>query len=347
MSTQCDNIEMIGSHHRPPSTMLNKTKIFDPADGFAPLTDPGNVTDATVAHRDGRWWMCLAGTVVGKPGIHLFSASLSPGAPLAATGWKLTSNEHDPTKIALLAGYQQSQAWDLKGGRHCPSYVRGWDPRSQTWIERIYYAGGADQVWGPYTIGYLEWDGTRWIDQPAPVFKAEEDWERGSVYEPNLVYADGKWKMWYVAGSNHGDYLVHGYSESPDGCTNWTKRKIFAPPDMKLFDFRPIKAGDHYEAVLSRVWLAASEPPTETGLWWCCCDHPSNEFSDWSNPIQIMTAENHGWHSGPWKPSVQFSEADPNRMFVFFDGIYKTNEPSPFPYRFTLGCLELTRPTAL
>jgi hypothetical protein len=249
--------------------MLNKTKIFDPADGFAPLTDPGNVTDATVAHRDGRWWMCLAGTVVGKPGIHLFSASLSPGAPLAATGWKLTSDEHDPTKIALLAGYQQSQAWDLKGGGHCPSYVRGWDPRSQTWIERIYYAGGDEQVWGPYTIGYLEWDGTRWIDQPAPVFKAEEDWERGSVYEPNLVYADGKWKMWYVAGSNHGDYLVHGYSESPDGCTNWTKRKIFAPPDMKLFDFRPIKAGDHYEAVLSRVWLAASEPPTETGLWWC------------------------------------------------------------------------------
>lgn len=322
--------------------ILNKTKVFDPADGFAPLTDPGNVTDASVVYRDGRWWMCLAGTVLGKAGIHLFSASLPPGAPLAAAGWKLTPDERDPARIALLAGYEQSHAWDLKGGRHCPSYVRGWDPERQSWVERIYYAGGVEQVWGPYTIGYIEWDGARWVDQPAPAFKAEEEWEHGSVYEPNLIYADGKWKMWYVAGSNHEDYLVHGYAESNDGRTNWTKHRIFAPPELKVFDFRPIATEQGYEAVYSRVWLAPSEPPAETGLWWCRCDHPSNDFSDWSQPVQrqIMTAENQGWHSGPWKPSVHYSEHDPNRMFVFFDGVYKKNEPGPFPYSFTLGCAE-------
>jgi predicted GH43/DUF377 family glycosyl hydrolase len=63
------------------------------------------------------------------------------------------------------------------------------------------------------------WDGEKWRAQPEPVFIAHEEWEHGSVYEPNLIYHDGKWKMWYVAGSNQEDYLVHGYAESEDGST--------------------------------------------------------------------------------------------------------------------------------
>ena len=86
-------------------------------------------------------------------------------------------------------------------------------------MERIYYAGAAENLWGPYTIGFLQWNGETWIDQPEPCFVANEDWEHGSVYEPNLIYHDGKWKMWYVAGSNQADYLVHGYAESEDGST--------------------------------------------------------------------------------------------------------------------------------
>jgi hypothetical protein len=320
--------------------IIAKTKIFDPSEGFAPITDAGNVTDCTLARRNDRWWMYLAGTVIGKPGIHLFSASLSQGAPLSASGWNLTTSPGDPTKIALLAGYDASAAWDLAGGRHCPSYVRGWDPDREAWVERIYYAGGASQVWGPYAIGYLEWDGSRWIDQPAPVFKAEEDWEHGSVYEPNLIYADGTWKMWYVAGSNREDYLIHGYAESHDGRTNWTKRKIFASPEWKLFDFRPIATQAGFEAVFSRVWVAQSDPPAETGLWWCRCDRASNDLAEWGDCVQIMNAENYGWHSGPWKPSFHSSETHPDRMFVFFDGIYRKNEPGPFPFAFTLGCAE-------
>lgn len=323
--------------------ILAKTKIFDPADGFAPLTDPGSVTDCTLGERDGRWWMYLAGTVVGRPGIHLFSASLSEGAPLAATGWKLTADSADPSKIALLAGYAHSESWDRRGGRHCPCYVRGWDPEHHAWMERIYYAGGAHQVWGPYTIGYLEWDGEKWNDQPSPVFLAEEIWEHGSVYEPTLIYAEGKWKMWYVAGSNQEDYLVHGYAESPDGRTQWTKHKQFAPAELKLFDFHPIQTEAGYEAVFSRVWLAQSAPPPETGLWWCRCDRPSNRFEDWGERTQIMNTEDHGWHSGPWRPAARYSETDPSRMFVFFDGVYRRNEAGPFPFSFTLGCLELER----
>ena len=326
--------------HRVPA-IVAKTKIFDPADGFLPLTDPGNVTDCSVAKRGNQWWMYTAGTVVGSHGIHLFSASLPEGAPLAAAGWRLTPDLNNKSRVAMLADQRTSSPWDLKGGRHCPSYVRGWDPDRNTWVERIYYAGGAEQVWGPYAIGYLEWDGAKWVDQPSPVFTAAEDWEQGSVYEPNLIYADGKWRMWYVAGSNQQDYLVHGYAESPDGRANWTKHTIFAPPELKLFDFRVIATESGYEAVYSRVWLAQSEPPAAVGLWWCHCDHPANELSQWSEPIQLMNAEKAEWHSGPWKPSVHYSESDPNRMFVFFDGIYRKNEPGPFPFAFTLGCLEL------
>ena len=67
-------------------------------------------------------------------------------------------------------------------------------------------------------------------------------------------------------------------------------------------------------------------------------------MADWSTPVQIMTAEDRGWHAGPWKPSVQYGETDPKRMFVFFDGLYAKNEADPFPYAFTLGCPEIDLP---
>src|SRR5438067_191185 len=126
---------------------IHETKIFDPADGFAPFTDPVVATDSSVVKRGGRWWMYLAGKVLNREAIQLFSASLPPGAPLSATGWKLTPDPADPTKVAMLAAQESSKTWDLKGGRHCPSYVRGWDPTRRAWVERIYYAGGAENVW--------------------------------------------------------------------------------------------------------------------------------------------------------------------------------------------------------
>jgi hypothetical protein len=79
-------------------------KIFDPADGFAPFTDPIELTDSTVAKRGDRWWMYLAGEVSGHAGIQLFSASLPRGAPLTSQGWLLTPDSDDPTHVALLPG---------------------------------------------------------------------------------------------------------------------------------------------------------------------------------------------------------------------------------------------------
>jgi hypothetical protein len=323
-----------------------ESKIFDPRD--ASTASPGvELSDASVVQRNAQWWLYLAGQPGGHGATDLYSASLAPGAPLSAADWKL--HRDAAGELAPLSGRQHSSAWDGKGGRHCPSYVKGWDPHREKWVERIYYAGAADNLWGPYTIGFLEFDGEAWIDQPEPAFRANQDWEHGSVFEPNLIYHGGKWKMWYVAGSNYEDYLIHGYSESDDGRTGWSEHVVFAPPEMKMFDFcvRRNGTGDNgtgYDAVFSRVWLGKGTTPPETGLWWCRADHPSSMLSGWSSPIRIMTAEDRGWHSGPWKPSFQFDEQIPNRAIVYFNGLYPTGDPGPFPFVFTLGCFPVDLP---
>lgn len=317
---------------------MMETKIFDPRDASTELQG-AEVLDASVVFRDGRWWMFLAGQAQGCGPTDLYSASLAPGAELSVDGWKLTRDAAGV--LTPLAGRERSQAWDGNGGRHCPSYVKGWDPSRGEWVERLYYAGAAEHLWGPYTIGYLEWNGKRWLDQAEPVFRASVDWEHASVYEPNLIYHHGKWRMWYVAGANQDDYLVHGYTESVDGRTGWSRPAMFAPPEMKMFDFCVRQRGERFEAVFARVWVAGGTPPPETGLWWCHASLPSGSLAHWSTPVQIMTAEDRGWHSGPWKPSLVFGG---DRAFVFFDGSYRTSDPGPFPFAFTLGCLEITLP---
>jgi hypothetical protein len=322
-------------------TVGTEVKIFDPHD---PSTGSSGaeVLDASVVRRGEQWWMYLAGQADGYGATDIYSASLSPGAPLSATGWKLT---RDPLgKLSPVAARSLSGVWDGNGGRHCPSYVKGWDPTKGTWLERIYYAGAVDNLWGPYTIGFLQWDGDTWVDQREPAFVANEDWEHGSVYEPNLIFHDRKWKMWYVAGSNKEDYLVHCYAESEDGVTAWSKHIIFAPPEMKMFDFCVRQRGNTFDAIFSRVWVGQGTPPPETGLWWCRAGRPSSTLSDWSQPIQIMTAEDRGWHAGPWKPSFQFDGQNAERALVFFGGLYRTTDPGPFPFAFTLGCLDLCLP---
>jgi hypothetical protein len=197
-----------------------EVKIFDPRDPAAG-TGGTELVDATVVRRNGHWRIYLAGQPEGHGATNLFSASLPVGAPFSAHDWKLTRDESG--RLVPLARSDLRGAWDGCGGRHCPSYVRGWDPVKGEWVERIYYAGSADNLWGPYSIGFLEWTGTLWEDREGPVFTASEAWERGSVYEPNLIYHDGKWKMWYVAGSNHENYLIHGYAESENGRTDWSE----------------------------------------------------------------------------------------------------------------------------
>lgn len=310
-------------------------KIFDPGDGSTGTTGD-ELLDASVVRRGDTWEMYLAGQPRGEGAPNIFSASLPRNAPLSVLGWTL--RREASAELQPLAQRVHSQPWDGAGGRHCPAYVQGWDAEEQRCVERIYYAGGAESPMGPYQIGYLEWNGAEWIDQSAPCFRAAEDWEFGSVYEPNLIWHDGRWKMWYAAGAITDNYLVHGYAESDDGI-HWGRRTMFAPPEAWMFDFCVRRNGDSYHAVFSRVHMRQGTPPPDTGLWWCHATDPSGRLEDWSEPVQLMTAEDKGWHTGPFKPSLQFTED--GKLLVFFNGMYETNRPGPFPFAFTLGCLAL------
>jgi hypothetical protein len=313
-------------------------RIFDAGKGYGPVVNLLTLVDCTVAKRDNRWWMFAAGVSKASGGeIQMFSASLPEGAPLSATGWRITTDPKDTGTPVLLAGKGRSHWWDGTGGRHCPSYVKGFDPDKKAPVERIYYAGAATNYLGPYSIGYLEWDGEKWLDQSAPVFTANEYWEHGSVYEPNLIYHDGKWKMWYVAGANQDDYLVHGYAESPNGRTDWSPHRVFFPPEEKVFDFCVIEKDRGYEAVFSRVDLSDKGAVPNAGLWWCHAKTPASKIADWSEPVRISG-------SGPWKPCVRYGETTPNKMFIFCDGAYPNTSGVGIPIHFTLDCIEAARP---
>jgi hypothetical protein len=186
--------------------------------------------------------------------------------------------------------------------------------------------------------------GRRTLGQSAPAFLANEPWERGSVFEPNVLFHDGKWKLWYVAGSVRDDHLVHGYAESEDGISGWTKHEVFAPREMRMFDFCIRGRHGGFDAIFSR--LASSEgSPADVGLWWCQCPTPSRRVAEWSEPVHILTGEDRGWHSGSWKPS--FRVVEDRRAYVFFSGNYRTSDPGPFPFAFTLGRLEVDLPSAM
>lgn len=336
-----------------------KTKVFDPSDrtGFGTVTNIDVFTDATLMKRDGRWTL-MGGVSTAAGRLSIASASLPEGAPLSATGWRIDAVPGDPTVAALLVPDPALEAWDGRGGRHCASHVRGWDPGADggrgAWEERIYYAGANPRFGGPYSIGYVVWDGTAWVvpdDVPQPVMTATEPWENpdgryGGVYEPNLIYHRGSWRMWYVAGppDAHGQ-MPHGYAESVDGRTGWRK-KVYWPAEQDVFDNAVIASpkpgqvhgrGRGLETVFSRFALSF-QPEDDWGIWWHRAARLHDTPERWGEPVQIVRANDGSqWHAlGVWKPTIAYSDTDPERAFVFFDGGFLDGgRPN-----YTTGCVE-------
>jgi hypothetical protein len=316
---------------------MQKTTIFDKCRGYEPVSNLGTFTDATVTKRDNRWWMFGSGFDKDLEDLNIFSASLPPDAPLSVSGWTITIDPANSARAVPVCGKTLSLGWDGKGGRHCPSHVCGYDPKTGKSIERLYYAGASGDFFGPYAIGFLEWDGRNCVDQACPAFVANEDWEHGSVCEPNVVYHDGKWKMWYAAGNNLEDYIVQGYSESEDGITGWTQHQIVFPWEERVFDFnvRPTIEGA-FEAMIARINTKGRKDLPKTGLWWIKTKTPSERIEDWSEPIRIAEPV-------AGKPSLQYGEADHSQMFVFNDGISVNTSGRGMPYCYTIECLKIEK----
>jgi len=99
-----------------------EVKIFDPHDASMNLAG-AEVLDPTVVKRANQWWMYLAGQAHGYGSTDIYSASLPPEAPLSSTGWILTRTPAED--LQAVAPRNLSRPWDGKGGRHCPSFVKG------------------------------------------------------------------------------------------------------------------------------------------------------------------------------------------------------------------------------
>jgi hypothetical protein len=321
-----------------------KTKVFDPMDGFGAITNIRNFTDPTIFRRGNQWWMIGSGFDIRERTILLLSASLPAGTALDAKGWTITTVPGDPTSALTLIPPSPPESRDGVGGMHCPSYVRGWDPTANggagDWRERIYYAGSTVSFAGPYSIGYLEWDGSGWSRHAgSPVLTATESWEMPTVAEPNVIYHDGRWRMWYLAGPDSAKQFLQGYAESPDGKTQW-KKQIYSPGAENVFDNNTIAANGRFESIFARYPLASRKLGPEDGLWWRWANGPYSEPKRWSKPTQLLSPFDgqSAWHAGGiWKPSFRYADTDPTKAFVFFDASYAGSGPVPI---FTLGCIE-------
>jgi hypothetical protein len=74
----------------------------------------------------------VAGQAHGSGATEIYRACLPAGEPLAPSRWKVIRNSAGD--LEPIAGRSLSVRWDGKGGRHCPSYVRGWDPEKNVWV---------------------------------------------------------------------------------------------------------------------------------------------------------------------------------------------------------------------
>ena len=136
--------------------------------------------------------------------------------------------------------------------------------------------------------------------------------------------------------------MGQGYAESLDGRI-WTGKRIYWPAEEHIFD-NFVHAERHrqvdevrFEAVFGRFGLSLS-PVQGWGLFWQHALEPLDTPRDWSEPVQLVdAADRTDWHAaGVWKPTLNCSDADPTKAYVFFNGGYATTR---FPPAFTLGCV--------
>lgn len=330
----------------PAPRLSGPTKLFDSDAGFGAITNLATLTDASVARRGDQWWLFLAGMDRTTRTIRLFSARAPAGAPLESAPWAIVTKPGEPSIAQPLVEGPTAGSWDGTG-LHCPCYVRGLDPSAPAanagWKERIYYAGSNNRTFlGPYSIGYVEWNGETWVPaQPGPVFAATERWECGSVCEPNLVYDAGKWRMWYAFGPTPKGRFGIGYAESRDGRTDWSRHQVCFAEAENIFDFNVVVVGDHLEAIAARNPWAPPDHGPKPGLFWTRTTDPHNGPGEWLRSWVPLLHRDEGsdWtRNGIWKPSFQRSEADPSHVIVFFDASYPSGlTPPQRPFHLATG----------
>lgn len=335
-------------------------KLFDMLEGI-PARNLLGLGDPDV-HRIGDRWVMFLGGFTNRLRNNLFSATLPPGAPLRSAQWSLTRYGTDPRVAVPLVRQPPRGNWDHYG-LHTPSYVAGVDP-VRGWQERIYYSGRSSRattdVQSRYSIGCLENTPAGWVRRDAPVLTGTP--ERPSVLEPLVRYYDGKWRMWYLSTpheAGRGDLPDHqlAYVESTDGLTGWSRPKALFSTRDSLFDNAVTEVSGGYEMIVARghnLFATRGFPPQ--GMWWLSARQASGDRRDWSAvPTAILDASDAPlpWYEyGAFGPSVNYDDADPDTMYVFFTGVRVPSSwmrvaatrlltlrkpPVPAPFYFAVG----------
>lgn len=318
--------------------------LWDMIDGPMPRGLLG-VGDPNVHWLDGRWTMFLGGFTT-RFRNRLFQATIPAGAALSRAAWTFEADSRG--RATALAPEPPRGAWDT-GGMHTPCYV----PAAASAGERIYYTGRANRKhYGSgsrYAIGVLERRDGEWIRRNSPVIVGDED--RPSALEPCVVYADSRYRMWYLANPHEvgpgeqPDYEMR-YIESENGLTDWTPPVVFATVSDGFFDNTVVPHGEGWIMILARGSnLHGTDDFPAQGLWWTTARMPSGDRADWSEPRRLLDTDAPDtparFGRGTYGPSLVFDDPSSTRATVFFTG---TRFAPPWP-RLTLRHLaRLRRP---
>ncbi|HLS16198.1 MAG TPA: hypothetical protein VK095_16955, partial [Beutenbergiaceae bacterium] len=390
-------------------TISEPRALFSMTEGYAPLRNLLGAGDPNVHWIDDRWWMFFGGFQATFRN-NIFAATLAPGEPLHEDmRWRICTDPNNPRRAQPLVAQPASGHWD-RYGLHEPSFAEGHDggaagsagdagaadllpgagtrapvsrpsgaagsgaqvPGTPAPRRRIYYAGRASrQVVGntaPYSIGMLELTPAGWRRHPRPVLTGTAEYP--SALGPKVIYAEGKWRMWFratpgEAGKGERPLAEIHYTESEDGISNWsTPRPLHSHHDGFAHAF-VLQTPEGFEMLLSKSPnLYGEQHYPEQKLWLSTAKRPSGDPADWSEPRPVLAADG----GAAWYRSGFFGSSlcapDPgagpfDERFVFFTGVHtpvnwpraavrrlasRRLPPVPAPYYFTIASARLTLP---
>ncbi|MBE3000815.1 hypothetical protein IDM40_19260 [Nocardiopsis sp. HNM0947] len=236
--------------------------------------------------------------------------------------------------------------------------------------ERIYYTGRSSRrVQGndtPFAIGFLERSGDGWRRHPDPVVVGDN--RNPSVLGPKVLYADGKWRMWFRATPREpakGEQPVSAihYTESTDGVSGWTEPRVLHPASEGFAHAYVHGGASRYEMLLSTSPNLYGDPDhPEQGLWLSVSDIPSGDPADWTRPEPVLLAEDgpewarNGFFGSSLCAGGEGKAQGDGARYVFFTGVNasvgwpalalrslaaRRRPPVPAPFHFTIGRLRL------
>ena len=337
-----------------------------PGHGLLGVSDPD-------LHREGDVTSMLIGAMTRRLTVRIVQARTPPGVGVAEDRWEFVTDARG--RAVELGAPSSRRAWD-GAGMHTPCYVRGEAGGRE--VERIYYAGRRSLAGtGPnsrFAIGLLEKRDGAWTRRSGPVLTG--DTARPSALEPYVVWADGRWRIWFLSAigevgrGEQPDYELR-YSESDDG-EEWEPPEVFASTEEGFFDNVVIREPDGWSMLLARgTNLHGTSPFPPQGLWVASATGTPGGRACWSEPERLLDTdlEAEPWYAaGVCGPAIVLDDEVPSdqtggsaperRVHVFATGTYprigwwraavgrlgqRRSLPPPAPFflatgRFTFRC---------